>query len=166
MGETGSGLPQLNFGVGHHSLQTNALPVANSGIGLTNRSAQVPVTSATEACPAVPPLLSTNSDVLNRLESDEYWNIVVNLCLSSGLQERDSLERSYAEGSDSVIVKDRLRVNSSFWESIGASQFILNVIRDVYEIPFYYTPTSVHLLNNKSALHNARICCQRHHRTS
>ena len=70
------------------------------------------------------------------------------------------LERSYAdylEGSDSVTVKGRLRVNISFWESIGASQFILNVIRDGYKIPFYYTPSSVHLLNNKSALqlHNA-----------
>ena len=53
-----------HFGAGNHSLQTNASLVANSGIGLTHRSAQVPVTSATEACPAVPQLLSTNSDVL------------------------------------------------------------------------------------------------------
>ena len=134
--------------------------MANSGIGLTHRSAQVPVTSATDACPAVPQLLSTNSDVLNRLGSDEYSNIVVNLCSSSGLQEKDLLERSYAdylEGSDSVIVKGRLRVNISYWESIGTSQFILNVIRDGYKIPFYYTPSSVHLLNNKSALHNAKF---------
>ena len=45
----------------------------------------------------------------------------------------DLLERSYAdylEGYDSVIVKGRLRVNVSFWEGIGASQFILSgVIR-------------------------------------
>ena len=105
-------------------------------------------------------LLSTNSHVLNRLGSDEYSNIVVNLCSSSGLQEKDLLERNYAdylEGSDSVIVKGRLRVNISYWESIGTSQFILNVIRDGYKIPFYYTPSSVHLLNNKSALHNAEF---------
>ena len=149
-----------HFGEGNHSLQTNASPVANSGIGLTHRSAQVPVTSATDACPAVPQLLSINSDVLNRLGSDEYSNIVVNLCSSSGLQEKDLLERSYAdylEGSDSVIVKGRLRINISYWESIGTSQFILNVIRDGYKIPFYYTPSSVHLLNNKSALHNAEF---------
>ena len=149
-----------HFGEANHSLQTNASPVANSGIGLTHRSAQVPVTSATDACPAVPPLLSTNSDVLNRLGSDECSNIVVNLCSSSGLQEKDLLERSYAdylEGSDSVIVKGRLRVNISYWESIGTSQFILNVIRDGYKVPFYYTPSSVHLINNKSALHNAEF---------
>ena len=43
------------------------------------------------------------------------------------------MERSYAdylEGCDSVIVKGRLRINVSFWESIGASQFILSVIRE------------------------------------
>ena len=65
------------------------------------------------------------------------------------------LERSYAdylEGCDSVIVKGRLRINVSFWEAIGASQFILSVIREGYKIPFYYTPMSVHLQNNNSAL--------------
>ena len=71
------------------------------------------------------------------------------------LEEKDLLERSYADyldGCDSVIVKGRLRVNVSFWEGIGASPFILSVIRESYKIPFYYTPTSVHLKNNNSAL--------------
>ena len=77
-----------------------------------------------------------------------------------GIEERDLLERSYGyedylEGSESVIVKGRLRVNVDFWESIGASQFILSVIKDGYKIPFYYTPTSVILHNNKSALQNS-----------
>jgi len=64
------------------------------------------------------------------------------------------LERSYEDylgGSESVIVKGRLRVNVDYWESIGASQFILSV-KEGYKIPFYYTPTSVILHNNKSAL--------------
>ena len=43
----------------------------------------------------------------------------------------------------------------SFGESIGASHFVLSVIREGYKIPFYYTPTSVFLPNNKSALHYA-----------
>ena len=124
----------------------NASPVANSGNGPIHLSVQVPVTSEAEACPAVPPLLSSSRDGLNRLESDECSNIVVNLCSSSGLQERDLLEYSYADyldGSYSVIAKGRLRVNISFWVSIGACQFILSVIRDGYKILFYYTPTSV-----------------------
>ena len=93
--------------------------------------------------------------MLNRLGKDEYSNLIVDLCSFSGLEEKDLLERSYAdylEGCDSVIVKGRLRVNVSFWEGIGASQFILSVIREGYKIPFYYTPTSVHLQNNNSAL--------------
>ena len=36
--------------------------------------------------------------------------------------------------------------------SFGASHFVLSVIREGYKIPFYYTPTSVFLPNNKSAL--------------
>ena len=117
-------------------------------------------TSATgttiEPCQAPLPLPPTNSDqVLNRLGKDEYSNLIVNLCSFSGLEEKDLLKRSYAdylEGCDSVIVKGRLRVNVRFWEGIGASQFILSVIREGYKIPFYYTPTSVRLQNNNSAL--------------
>ena len=45
-------------------------------------------------------------------------------------------------------MKGRLRANVQFWESIGASHFVLSVIREGYKIPFYYTPTSVFLSNN------------------
>ena len=93
--------------------------------------------------------------MLNRLGKDEYSNLIVDLCSFSDLEEKDLLELSYAdylEGCDSVIFKGRLRVNVSFWEGIGSSQFILSVIREGYKIPFYYTPTSVHLQNNNSAL--------------
>ena len=75
-----------------------------------------------------------------------------------GIEERDLLERSYEdylEGSESVIAKGRLRVNVDFWESIGASQFILSVIKEGYKMPFYYTSTTVILHNNKSALQNS-----------
>ena len=51
-----------------------------------------------------------------------------------------------------LLVRGGLRVNVSFWEHIGTSQFILTVIRIGYKIPFYYTSTSVHLRNNNSAL--------------
>ena len=54
-------------------------------------------------------------------------------------------------------MKGRLRADVQFWESIGASHFVLSVIREGYKIPFYYTPTSVFLPNNKSALHNANF---------
>ena len=68
--------------------------------------------------------------------------------LSLGIEERDLLERSYhdyLEGSESVIIKGRLRVNVNFWESIDASQFVLSVIKEGYKIPFYYTPKTISL---------------------
>ena len=55
------------------------------------------------------------------------------------------------------LLKGRLRINVNFWESIDASQFVLmiNVIKEGYKIPFYYTPTPVYLQNNKSSLQNS-----------
>ena len=64
--------------------------------------------------------------------------MIVDLWYFSGVEEKDLLERSYAdylEGCDSIIVKGRLRVNVSFWEAIGASQFILSISRG-YQILF------------------------------
>ena len=116
--------------------------------------------TATEPCQAHPALPPASSETFNRLGTDEYFNVVVDLCSHDQtveIEERDSLERSYEdylEGSESVIVKGRLRVNVDFWESIGASQFILSVMKEGYKIPFYYTPTSV-ILHNKSALQNS-----------
>lgn len=146
-----------HFGADNHSLPINASPVVDSGTGRIQHFVQTSSTGTPiEPCQAPLPLPPTNSDqVLNRLGKDEYSNLIVDLCSFSVLEEKDLLERSYAdylEGCDSVVVKGRLRVNVSFWEGIGASQFILSVIREGYKIPFYYTPTSVHLRNNNSAL--------------
>ena len=145
-----------HFEADNHSLPINASPVVNSDTGQIQHFVQTSATgTAIDPCQA-PPLLPTNSDqVQNSLGKDEYSNLIVDLCSFSGVEEIVLLERSYAdylEGCDSVIVKGRLRVNVSFWETIGASQFIVSVIREGYKIPFYYTPTSVHLQNNNSTL--------------
>ena len=145
-----------HFGADNHSLAINASLVVNSDTGRIQHFVQTSATgTAIEPCQASP-LLPTNSDqMLNRLGKDEYSNLIVDLCSFSGVEEKVLLERSYAdylEGCDSVIVKGRLIVNVSFWETISASRFILSVIREGYKIPFYYTPTSVHLQNNNSAL--------------
>ena len=124
--------------------------MVSSGTGQIQHFVQTSATATPikERCQAPLLLPPTNSDqVLNRL-GKEYSNLIVDLGSFSGLEEKDLLERSYTdylEGCDSVIVKGRLRVNVSFWEGIGASQFILSVIREGYKIPFYSTRTSVHL---------------------
>ena len=51
-----------------------------------------------------------------------------------------------------MIVKDRLKNHISFWESIGCYDFILETIFHGYKIPFYSTPPSVCLPNNRSAI--------------
>lgn len=58
----------------------------------------------------------------------------------------------YEQGQKCIIVKGRLRKNIQFWRDIGASDFILDVLKFGYKIPFYSTPTITFCKNNKSAL--------------
>ena len=150
------------FGVDSFNLPITVSPVVSSFIVQTRRFAKTTVAcTATEPCQAHPALPPASSETFNRLGTDEYFNVVVDLCSHDQtfeIEERDLLERSYEdylEGSESVIVKGRLRVNVDFLESISAFQFILSVIKEGYKIPFYYTPTPVILYNNKSAFQNA-----------
>ena len=48
----------------------------------------------------------------------------------------------------------------SFWRSLGASQFILNVISQGYTIPFFELPTPFFKANNASALSNSSLVSQ------
>ena len=57
----------------------------------------------------------------------------------------------YEIGLTNIYVKGRLQNSFNFWKNIGASDFILNVIKDGYKIPLKSEPDSVILNNNKSA---------------
>ena len=104
-------------------------------------------------------LRSAERRAVSKLGTDEYCNFDVGLFDHfNGIEEKDLLERSYEdylEGSESVIVKGRLKVNVNFRQSISASHFVLGVVREGYKIPFYYSRTSVRLPNNKSVLQNS-----------
>ena len=132
------------------------MPAGSLGTAQTPLSVLATATpTATGPCQLPQPL--PNKGTLGRLGTDEYCNVDP---FSSfvGIEETDLLECSYVdyfEGSESVIVKGRLRANVQFWESIGASHFVLSVIREGNKILFNYTPTSVFLTNNKSALLHA-----------
>ena len=134
-----------------HSLPTNALPAGSLGTGQTPLAVLATATpTATGPCQLPQPLPNKGTD--------EYCNVVDPFSSFVGIEETDLLECSYVdyfEGSESVIVKGRSRANVQFWESIGASHFVLSVIREGYKILFNYTPTSVFLTNNKSALLHA-----------
>ena len=128
-----------------HSLPTNALPAGSLGTGQTPLPVLATATpTAIGPCQLPQPL--PNKGTLGRLGTDEYCNVVDPFSSFVGIEETDLLERSYVdyfEGSESVIVKGRLRANVQFWESIGASHFVLNVSREGYKITFYYTSSSV-----------------------
>ena len=88
------------------------------------------------------------ANVLARLGPDKYSDFDFDLDHIS----LDSYFAEYFEGSSQVIVKGRLKANISFWQSIGASKFILDTLSFGYKIPFSREPTIVFLNNNRSAL--------------
>ena len=55
----------------------------------------------------------------------------------------------------SVIVKGRLRSNLTFWENIGASSWVLDIIRNGYCLPFLGQPEKKFSNNHSSATNNA-----------
>ena len=88
------------------------------------------------------------ANVLARLGPDKYSDFDFDL----GHISLNSSFAEYFEGSSQVIVKGWLKANVSFWQSIGASKFILDTLSFGYKIPFSREPTSVFLNNNRSAL--------------
>ena len=56
--------------------------------------------------------------------------------------------------NDSVVynVKGRLRANILFWENIGASKWVLEIIRNGYALPFVAQPQGAEFANHKSAI--------------
>ena len=70
------------------------------------------------------------------------------------VQQLDNYE-SYFEfesGSGNINVKNRLKTSLSFWKNINTSEFIIDIIKSGYKIPFVNEPENITLKNNKSAL--------------
>ena len=89
----------------------------------------------------VPP--SDLANVLARLGPDKYSDFDFDL-------DHISLNYSFAEyfeGSSQVMLRV-LKANISFWQSIGASKFILDTLSFGYKIPFSREPTSVFLFKS------------------
>ncbi|CAG2254074.1 unnamed protein product [Mytilus edulis] len=73
----------------------------------------------------------------------------------SSISDSDNLTNDYYEyeqGQAHIIVKDRLKSHYSFWKNIGCYDYILDTILNGYKIPFYSTPPSICLKNNRSAI--------------
>lgn len=61
------------------------------------------------------------------------------------------------EHNSIVKVKGRLRENITFWESIGASRWLLKVLREGYCLPFVELPKNMSNRNHKSASCNSEF---------
>ena len=136
------------------SLPTSALTAISEDTGLIRQpalfSTRQEVVSLTLA-PVQRPQSQPPSDLANvlaRLGPDKYSDFNFDL----GHISLDSSFTEYFVGCNQVIVKGRLKANISFWQSIGASKFILDTLSFGYKIHFSREPTSVFLTNNSSAL--------------
>ena len=84
---------------------------------------------------------------------------------TTGMNERlpgqtlNSDHSDYETGIVSNVLSpvNRLKEHIRKWEEFGASEFVLNILREGYRIPFKSKPTNVVLKNNRSALDNPVI---------
>ena len=71
--------------------------------------------------------------------------------------QRDSILESPSSSMTNEYtpnVKGRLKENISFWEEIGASSWLLSILRESYALPFISEPKPKIFQNNVSALRN------------
>ena len=59
--------------------------------------------------------------------------------------------REYEDGLGDVSVVKSLREHLSFWQNIGASPYIIDIIKNGFKIPFTRLPKSQRLPNNATA---------------
>ena len=97
---------------------------------------------------------------------DVYSNI--NDCnnLSLDFGEISNLTHEYYEyeqGQADIIVKSRLKKHYNFWKNIDCYDYILDTIYNGYRIPFFSTPPSICLSNNRSAVNHSEFVVEAIH---
>lgn len=92
--------------------------------------------------PAIPPTTRTTPQTSVCEVTDEELFLEQNLLFSSG---------EYSV----TVVKGRLRSNLKFWENIGASRWVIDIIRDGYCLPFLEKPAQKLFVNHSSCDNHA-----------
>ena len=138
---------QAQEGEGAQGLVTHA---DRSPIGEMNVHSTFPATSQAHR-----PKANLNDNV-----KDEYslHSVLCNDISDEQLFTNDYFE--YEQGAADILVKNRLKDHVNFWKQIGAYDFILDVIEHGYKLPFYSTPPSVYLPNNRSAMKHSDFVVQ------
>ena len=85
---------------------------------------------------------STIEEKMEGLMADKCNNDLLEFCRQNLLE--------YEQGNPTPIVKGCLRAHTQFWIDIGAPEWVLNVIKHGYFIPFESKTPSIRLGNNRS----------------
>ena len=141
-----------------HAVHVGRLPTDNSTT--TSRLQPTAVISK--------PVLQQNSEAT--CVNDKYFDYLVcsdSYKFSSSYEFENFLSQvHFLENLDISCCKDfkgvkgRLAKHIEFWMNIGASDFVLDTIRNGYVIPFVNPPVSMYFKNNKSALDNSEFVDQ------
>ena len=107
-------------------------------------------------------LLDSPQETINKQASELLMSqTAINLCCDGSVSDsfydiiREDL--SVDVNHSCVVVKDRLQENIAFWQNIGASNWLLKVIREGYCLLFVELPEAKFFQNHRSALCNAEF---------
>ena len=105
-------------------------------------------------------ILTSRDNIIEHFEEDSCFSREENLFNVSDIEDHQSPTSTTAEPCLKryyPTVKNRLAERIDFWESIGASNWILKILREGYALPFVKQPPKVRFQNNKSALSSAEF---------
>ena len=91
-----------------------------------------------------------NIDVDEQFLIENEQHVIDGVDLCKNLNE-------YEQGETEVLVKGRLKESVSFWEKIGTGSKVLEIISQVYKIPFFEIPQPPSFKNNKLAVDNSEF---------
>jgi hypothetical protein len=106
---------------------------------------------------------STQRQIPNQKQTDFIKDEYLFLNTFDNKQYLTDGYHEYEQGQAQIIVKGRLKTTFDFWKSIGTYEYILDTIWNGYRIPFNTTPSSVYLLNNRSAIHHSNFVIEAMH---
>ena len=122
-----------------------------TGPKIAGPPASIPALSASTSQPPLPqpppPQTLQEPDLRESDIHEEFDKFTDVLQVLNRFEIDEDLGRNYN-------VKGNLKKNLEFWVFLGASSFILNVIKFGYRLPFWDVPPAYYSKNNASALKN------------